>query len=71
MRFAMMPPRGKELQRYEVLVSSEPDLSDLRKLCMAVAEIEFGVSIIEDRELWRNVLDVIEEELQRLGYRQS
>jgi hypothetical protein len=68
MRYTTLPPRGKELRRYDTLVSEGSDISDLRQLCMAIAEIEFGISVIEDRRLWRNVLEVIEEELQRLGY---
>jgi hypothetical protein len=68
MRYTMTPPRGNELRRYEMLVSTGADVSDLRELCMAVAEIEFGISI-DDRKLWRNVLEVIDEELQRLGYK--
>lgn len=35
---------------------------------MVIAEIEFGINVVDDEALWNQTLDVIEEELERLGY---
>jgi hypothetical protein len=68
-RYERMPPRGRERERYDLFLAGEPDLSEIRRLCMAVAEIEFGISALRDPELWDKTLDASEAELETLGYR--
>ena len=69
LRYERTPPQGRERQRYELFLAGEPSLSEIRKLCMAVAEIEFGISVVQDSELWDKTLNAVEEELESLGYR--
>lgn len=66
-RYDHVPLKDAERHRYDQIMAGEPDLTELRRLCMAIAEIEFGISAVEDPDLWGRTLSSVEEELDSLS----
>lgn len=57
--------RAGEAARLKAILQSDVQVSTLRGTCMAIAEIEFAPRTAEQ---YRILFEVIEEELDRLGY---
>lgn len=66
-RFSRLGPTRKERRRLEQYLSESPVPNTLREVCHAIAEIEFNLNPLEWERL-SLVMEVIDEELNRLGY---
>jgi len=64
-RYRILHPKPDEAERLEALLATDPQLVTLMDVCLAIAEIEFGP---RDSFQRRILVEVISEELGRLGY---